>query len=75
MGSHLRYRRQDFEVLIQNDLLGLQANIHGPLDETSHVSHRLDVMAYLLVLYTLPPEWVEAYRQVLVNTELYFWSA
>jgi hypothetical protein len=38
----MRDRRRDFEALIQNDLLALQANV---LDETSHVSCRLDVMA------------------------------
>jgi hypothetical protein len=44
-GVGVRDGRLDFEALIQNDLLVLQANVHGPLDETSHVSHRLDVMA------------------------------
>jgi hypothetical protein len=44
-GVGVRDRKRDFEALIQNDLLVLQANVHGPLDETSHVSCRLDVMA------------------------------
>jgi hypothetical protein len=34
-----------FEALIQNDLLALQVNVLGPLDEMSHVSRRLDVLA------------------------------
>lgn len=38
-------RRRNFEALIQNDLLAMQANILGPLDEASHVSRRLDVLA------------------------------
>ena len=32
---------RDFEELIQNDLLALQASVHGPLDETSHVSRSM----------------------------------
>jgi hypothetical protein len=44
-GVGVRDRRQDFEALIQNDLLALQANLHGPLDKTNHVSRMLDVIA------------------------------
>lgn len=43
--SELRNRRGNLQALVQNNLLSLQTNIFGPLDESSKVSGRLNVLA------------------------------
>lgn len=37
--------RRDLEALVENDLLALEADVFGPLDEAGHIPHRLDVLA------------------------------
>ena len=43
--SELRDSRGDLETLSQDDLLALETNILGPLDEASKVSLGLDALA------------------------------
>ncbi len=37
-------RRRDFQALVEDDLLTLQANVLGPLDETGQILLRLDIL-------------------------------
>lgn len=37
-------RRRDFQALVEDDLLTLQANVLGPLDEASQIPLRLDIL-------------------------------
>lgn len=40
-------RRRDFQALVEDDLLTLEANVLGPLDEASQVLLRLDILAWV----------------------------
>ena len=40
-------RRWDFQALVEDDLLTLEANVLGPLDEASQVLLRLDILAWI----------------------------
>lgn len=40
-------RRRDFQALMEDDLLTLEANILGPLDEASQVLLGLDILAWI----------------------------
>ena len=37
-------RGRDFQALVEDDLLTLQANVLGPLDEASQILLRLDIL-------------------------------
>jgi hypothetical protein len=38
-------RGRDFQALVEDDLLTLEANVLGPLDEASQILLRLDILA------------------------------
>lgn len=40
-------RRRDFQALMEDDLLTLEANVLGPLDEASQVLLGLDILAWI----------------------------
>ena len=54
----LRDGRGYLEALGENDLLALEANIFGPLDETAQVALGLDVLADAIVAGSLLEERV-----------------
>ena len=41
----LGYRGRDFQALMEDDLLTLEANVLGPFDEASQILLRLDILA------------------------------
>jgi hypothetical protein len=40
-------RGRDFQALVEDDLLTLEANVLGPLDEASEILLRLNVLAWI----------------------------
>lgn len=44
-GSELSDRRGDLQALVEDNLLALELNVFGPLDEAGQVTRGLDVLA------------------------------